>query len=144
MDPKKQRLTAAALVALGVIVWIWGLTARPARAPKPSASSLALAPIQSSPPQAPPSATRQSRYSDWGDNPFVVDRRKATASTPAPAGSKGLILNGILWDPKVPSAIVNSRLVTVGDHLDHWQVIEIQKDRVILSDGATTKTLAVE
>jgi len=73
-----------------------------------------------------------------------MERRKAPAAATTTTGPTGPVLNGLLWDPKVPSAIVNSRLVTVGDHLGPWQVIEIQKDRVILSDGATTKTLVVE
>ncbi len=145
MDPKKERWAAGILVALGVIVWMWGLTARPVQAPRPPGSpSAAPLPVQSRPLQAAAAASRQSRYSDWGDNPFVADRRKAAVSTTASAGPRGLVLSGILWDPEVPSAIVNGRLVAVGDHLGTWQVIEIQKDQVILSDGATTQTLAVE
>jgi len=79
----------------------------------------------------------------WGENPFLGDRAGRAASAPAalPASAEGYVLNGILWDAQAPSAVVNGRLVTVGDVLDGWEVTEIRKDRVILSNGSVTRTL---
>lgn len=143
MDPKRQRLMAGALVALGIVIWGWDLTAKPRR------SKRALAPIPQPTVQNPQRDTvsaqsRQSRYAQWGENPFLTEHRKAAISTPGATALSDPVLNGILWDSKIPSAIVNGRLVNVGDTLDQWQVLEIQKDRVVLSDGATTKTLILE
>ena len=132
MDPRKQRWAAAILVGLCVIVWARGLSMKPARSKRsetPAVSAPAAAPPVSSP-----------RSSEWGDNPFLIERRVSSAM----GGPEGLVLSGILWDSKIPSAVVNSRLVTVGEYLGQWQVIEIQKRAVVLSDGKTTKVLTVE
>lgn len=80
------------------------------------------------------------RSTEWGDSPFQIDRR---LSGQAQEGSDGWVLSGILWDSRIPSAVVNNRLVAVGDTLDQWQVMEIRKKQVVLSDGKTTKVLTV-
>ena len=58
--------------------------------------------------------------------------------------SEGYVVTGILWDPERPSAIINNRLVAIGDRLDQWQVAQITRNQVVLSDGATTQTLNLE
>ena len=147
MDPKRQRLVAGVLVMSGILVWVWGLTAKPSRS-KRSASQRSPAVAQ---PEARPSAQRPVASSDqpsrfhnapWGDNPFLIERRIALPAEAA--GPTDPILSGILWDPEFPSAVVNSRVVAVGDSLGPWQVLEIRKKEVILSDGVNTKVLRVE
>jgi len=48
-----------------------------------------------------------------------------------------LHLEGILWDPKKPAAIINGEVVKVGDALASGsRVIAIKQNSVIINDGA--------
>ncbi len=82
---------------------------------------------------------------EWGESPFLIDRN-APRSTEIPPNSaeQEIRLQGILWDPQAPTAIVNNRVVGQGDSLGRWEVVEIQKTQVVLSDGSTTRTLRAE
>ena len=71
----------------------------------------------------------------WRRDPFT---RGGSA-----AGVRGLTLSGILWDPKKPIAILNDQMVSVGDDVEDYQVLEIRSDRVLLSDGTETIQLLV-
>lgn len=54
----------------------------------------------------------------------------------APASPSGkLILNGIAWDQKNPRAVINNRIVTIGDKVGNSTVVEILRDHVVLNDG---------
>ena len=44
-------------------------------------------------------------------------------------------LQGILWDEKNPSAVINGRVVSVGSKIDGNLVVEIKQDRVTLNNG---------
>lgn len=59
------------------------------------------------------------------------------------AGVRGLTLSGILWDVHHPMAILNDQMVSVGDDVEDYQVLEIRSDRVLLSDGTETIQLLV-
>ena len=72
----------------------------------------------------------RSDYPSWGRSPFLP--KGASTST----GGK-LILDGIAWDKKSPRAVINDRIVEVGDEIGGMSVVEIKKDRVILNDGKT-------
>ena len=47
----------------------------------------------------------------------------------------GVALTGILWDKIKPLAIINAEVVKKGSRLDDKVVVDIKRDRVILSDG---------
>jgi hypothetical protein len=47
----------------------------------------------------------------------------------------GPSLSGIAWDEEDPTAIINGRIARRGDNVDGYVVVDIKKDRVILSDG---------
>lgn len=47
-----------------------------------------------------------------------------------------LDLTGILWDKDKPLAIINGNIIKKGEHLGSKTIVEIKRDRVILSDGA--------
>lgn len=135
---RRQKVILAVLGVLLVIVWARALfpkrsTRSTGSIPRPRAVAV---PVVASPPM-------DEVAEQWGDSPFLTDRGSKKGSEAAAAGSPGgsYILNGILWDPKTPSAIINNRLVSRGDHLAEWEVTEIQKDHVILSDGSETKIL---
>ena len=78
----------------------------------------------------------------WGENPFLEERQRRLSAVGEKEG--GLVLYGILWDPHAPSALINDRVLNPGDPIGRWKVVEIQKDRVVVSDGPTTQTLEVQ
>ena len=75
-----------------------------------------------------PRTRPRSQFKEWGRSPFVLQKSKKYGS--------GLILGGILWDKDNPQAIINNQVVGLNDELEGYKIIEIRKDRVILSDGA--------
>lgn len=74
-------------------------------------------------------ARLKSSYSSWGRNPF----------TPGDlADNSGrLIIKGIVWgDDKADTfAIINDKIVKIGDEIGGKRVVEIKKDKVIINDG---------
>ena len=53
----------------------------------------------------------------------------------------GLTLTGIIWDPTQPLAMINGATLSVGEEIDGFRVLQIQHDRVILTDQTQTYTL---
>ena len=49
--------------------------------------------------------------------------------------SPALVLGGIVWDAQNPAAVINDQVLKVGSAINGNTVMDIQKDRVILSDG---------
>ncbi len=47
----------------------------------------------------------------------------------------GVVLTGILWDKDKPMAIIEGQIVKLGQRVGNQTVMEIKRDRVILSDG---------
>jgi len=74
---------------------------------------------------------KRSDYKEWGRNPFAIDTEEEIAQT-------GLVLSGIFWDYRNPSAIVNDDIVTVGSVIDGSTVVAIERKKVVL-DGAAGK-----
>ena len=80
----------------------------------------------------------------WKESPFLAERGglKAAGVAGTASSEEEISLQGILWDPGAPTAILSNRVVSVGDRLGVWQVMEIRKDRVILSDGSSTREIS--
>ncbi|MFH1202138.1 MAG: hypothetical protein V1674_04530 [Candidatus Omnitrophota bacterium] len=76
--------------------------------------------------EAPPNL--RTKYTKWGRSPFVLQKSRKFGFN--------LNLAGVLWDKDNPQAIINGRIVGKGDEIEGFKVIEITKDKVILSDGA--------
>jgi len=69
--------------------------------------------------------TKRSNYSSWGRSPFILQETT----------DNELALNGILWDAKNPQAVINGEIVGVGDKINKYSVVDIDKNKVILNDG---------
>lgn len=125
---KREKILQFVFPVLVVIaVWVWG------RAFMPKSFSRVSSPPElsgnleiSRPPVSPPRAERvKSSYADWGRNPFEADAQR----------SKQSILNGILWDPQAPQAIINGEIAGVGAKVGIYTVVDIKPAVVILNDG---------
>lgn len=72
-------------------------------------------------------------------DPFTVAPVASLRTT-----SHGLYLNGIAWDKEKPIAIINESILSVGDRVDGYIVVEIKEDRVLLNDGNSDFELKAE
>ena len=136
MDLRKSPWVAGGLLGVGLLLVVRGLIA-----PTHPAAARPSRPAPEVPPPTASAVPRPSSQSaDWGINPFLVERGSAPRGAATPGGR---VLSGILWDADSPSAIVDNRVVRVGDRLGGWRVQEIRQDRVVLSDGETTETLTL-
>lgn len=78
---------------------------------------------------------QQEEKLEWGRDPFSG---KVYYSGTVSGDTGELSLNGIIWDEKSPVAMINDRIVKVGDRVGVNTIIDIKKDRVILSNGIKT------
>ena len=86
---------------------------------------------------------KETATMDLARDPF--SKQSITASTAAmPKGkTSSLQLNGIAWDEQHPTAIINNEITEVGSQVDEYPVVDIKKDRVILSDGERNLILTI-
>lgn len=129
----KKLILLITLIFLAVLSLLYGIFT-PSRVKRElSSKSDALAPESPRPFQSSISQERPSRRSDytsWGRNPFLPKEVQVSVT------GRRLVLDGIAWDRKSPRAVVNDRIVAVGDEVGGSTVVEIRKDRVILNNGA--------
>lgn len=69
---------------------------------------------------------KRSSHAQWGRSPFTLSLNDSAPSNE---------LNGILWDPVSPKALINGQIVGVGDSVGAATVVEIKQSSVILDDG---------
>ena len=75
----------------------------------------------------------KSRYNDLGRNPF---------SETDDAQKSALTIEGIIYDPVKPMALVNGEVRRVGDEINGMRIVEITKGSVIVEkDGKRSETL---
>jgi hypothetical protein len=65
----------------------------------------------------------------WRRDPFLAQVSSAAVAS-------RLKLNGIVWDEKNPYAMVNDKVVKVGDVIEGFRVLEIKQGSVILWSDA--------
>ncbi len=78
----------------------------------------------------------------WGRDPFY----RAKGKKPVVTGKEQIdwILNGILYDIKAPTAVINKKIVGIGDKINGAMIIEITKTKVVLkTDNSDIFTLQI-
>ncbi len=43
-----------------------------------------------------------------------------------------VIVSGLIWNSDLPQAIINESIVTIGDKIDNFKIVEIHKDGIII------------
>ena len=71
---------------------------------------------------------KKSKYTSWDRNPFSL---KPTSDKSATT----LSLEGILWDENNSRAVINGRIVGVGDKVGGSIVVDIKQDKVVVNNG---------
>ncbi len=136
MDAKKRKTIVYILFGLALIYGFYNLESGFDK----KAAKLAHAPAPASEPAAPvliPAKTINiEQYStlSWGRDPFYRAKRNAPA---AAAKKKQIewILGGIMYDANSPTAVVNKKIVAVGDKINGAIIIDISKTKVVLKKG---------
>lgn len=82
---------------------------------------------------------QQSRSIELKRDPFT-----AVAIMSEKTLQSGVDLTGILWDKDRPLAIIDGEIVKKGARVANKTIVEIRKDRVILSDGQILTELRLE
>ncbi len=162
-----------ALVAcLALLLWQWvrvsnagasiEVAARtapaPAAAPVTAVTAMPITPAQADPPAplaslpAPVAAAAETVAADAPND--AADAMGAgvseDASTnaapvvePAPSQPAPLRLQGIVYHPKRPSAMINGKIVFIGDKIRDFRVLAIDKDTATLAGGGQTNVLSL-
>jgi hypothetical protein len=69
-------------------------------------------------------------------DPFLASKNPEKQQ-PAGAQQKSTIdlkVSGILWDEKVPTAIINSKVLKIGDSIYGKTIVDMERDKVILME----------
>ncbi len=142
MDPKKRKYIIYTLFALAVI---YGLANLGSKDPVTDSRS------QPAPVAADHAAIRPpsnqidlARYNSlpWGKDPFVHGTSAAgSVNIPTEPIWK---LGGILYDEINPAAIINSRIVRVGQSIDGARVLRIDKNMVTLEKNGAEFSITLE
>lgn len=122
----KKFLTLIVLSIFAVISLIYGITAYPKVRKDRSAISQAGSLTPPTIYAAAERRAKRSKFKSWKRNPFVP--------VGAPTYSN-LILSGIIWNKEKPKAVIDDALVSKGDKISGNTVLDIQTNRVILTDG---------
>ncbi len=70
-----------------------------------------------------------SKFTSWYRNPFVPKAKEVKVEL-------RIVLNGIVWDANKPVAMINDKVLGMGESLnDKITVVQIKPDRVILNNG---------
>jgi len=78
----------------------------------------------------------------WGKDPFYRGKR-LPVSRPSEPVKPRWFLDGILYDEKTPSAIINKKIVRNGDNIDGARVVQIDKQKVTLEKNGLRFTLVI-
>ena len=82
----------------------------------------------------------KTRFKSWGRNPFIqgkiqeVVQEKIQEKPPVPESLK-LTLNGIIWNPQNPKALINNAVLSKGNKIGINTIVDIKRNSVILNDG---------
>jgi Type II secretion system protein C len=153
--PGMSPTTIAMLAILaGVLMWTWWLDAQQ----KTRRAARAVPAVVTTLPTVARIAEPQRMASDtgWGRDPFerrvqeTGDREPAVAP-PAPAPAAGppaaatlaVRLDGIMEGPRGRIALINGEGYRAGGRVGSWEVVQIERDRVVLRFGGTLKTLTL-
>jgi hypothetical protein len=150
--PKNKRtlillgLTIAASIYLVVDLFFLGKAPRSSRkaSDRPAAARAVDGPTVPKPP-AVPAATPTRRLAPppppdqlWGRDPFAIDPKRLPRGPKAADQFSGFKITGVVWGPQGYQALVNDRVVRVGDQVDGARILRITKEGVELSkDGET-------
>ena len=124
---KRNSKLAILIVLVTATVFVWVPKGKKPTAVSANISSAALdqtIPLIKAVPR------KRTEFVDWPRNPFAKLQTEKEISSVS-----DLKLGAIMWDDKNPTAFINGKFVSMGDKIDNKTVKQIDKNRVILTDG---------
>lgn len=134
---KRDLIIAAVLVLLFMLSFLKNVVKR-----GPAASRAASVAAQAQPAvdtQAVMSSLEQMRQNEkifseqeafwekeWGRDPFFPSGSDASAGV-------GLVLSGIVWDEKMPVAMINEKVLKTGDMIEGYRLVSIHQSSVTVA-----------
>ncbi len=79
----------------------------------------------------------------WGVDPFGWKPPPEAGAAGQPAARPEWVLTGIFFSERGPIAVVNDKLVRVGETIDQAKVVDINKRQVTLLTGDKTRVLTI-
>jgi type IV pilus assembly protein PilM len=141
-DIKTHKNRLISLIEIMVLAWllIFILSIILIKMQKPIADSTVLVPVSGNPVMPVSPAINPPVGSDSPDGSGPVNLKNAQENTPGMAMpgknlSPEIVLTGIFWDEEKPLAIINGKVIGQGQSAGNKKVVQIKRDRVILSDG---------
>lgn len=135
MKKTTVQLSAIGVLGLVLVVMLFNNVVKPAlKRPVSAPAPIAALPGAASPNAAPAAAVVRKNYEEmeWARNPFLRVGAPAPIAPAAPKVVPTFVLEGIVWDPAMPYAIINGELRGVGDRIDDFEVVEITQKRVTM------------
>lgn len=139
---KKDKIQIAVTACLVVVLIVimaksfGGMKGGKARKKKASAPAVKAAAVKTPAAKAAPRVSyeklaEETKRLEFKRDPFFRQVAGATSAVDEP------YLSGIVWDSAFPSAIINGKIVGIGEEIVGHIVTDIQKDRVILYNRDT-------
>ena len=72
------------------------------------------------------------------------DTNRPVVTEPAAPAPPPLKLQGIVYNPTRPSALINGRVIFLGDRVREYRVLAIHRDEVLLAGAGQTNVLSLE
>ncbi len=130
---KRNSKLAILIVLVTATVFVWVPKGKKPTAVSANISSAALdqtIPLIKAVPR------KRTEFVDWPRNPFAkLQTEKETSSV------SDVKLGAIMWGGKEASAVINNSIVSVGDKITDKTVKQIDKNRIILTDGTNDYVL---
>lgn len=127
MDKKQIEIVVTSILVVVLIAFIFWAMKKIKSKPAVDASMQQTLPVL---PQSIEPAAAPRQPVSWKRCPFSG---KIYADKP---GNSDLRLAGVVWDEKNPQALINDRIVKEGDSIGNYKIMKIEKNRVIVTDGA--------
>jgi hypothetical protein len=151
MSEKKRKILVFA-VFIAALVWgYFSLTDRMhKKAPSPKQTRTAAVtanPVEkeSAPQPLTDDVCREYEELLWGKDPFYHNHEgPGRTATAAMTEKQELHLLGILYREVNAQALINNRVVSIGDNIGQYRITAISRDHVTLEDGRQTIVLRVE
>ena len=149
MSERKRKILVFA-VFIAALVWgYFSLTDRmPKKAPPPKQTRTAAVTAnpgdkESASQPLTDDVCREYERLPWGKDPFYHNHEEP-AHKAATAEKQELHLLGILYREVNAQALINNRVVSIGDNIGQYRITAIARDHVTLEDGRQTIVLRVE
>lgn len=141
---QKQLIITAGLVLVLLTVWINALIVIKKRASRKKVTpKTAVAEVQNESSKL-PQLVKQPEYPKETDLEWLRDPFSGKFYTGYKGDAADLKLAGILWDKEKPQAIINNEVVSVGNSISSYIVVEIKQYSVVLTDGSNVFELKLE